>query len=65
VTQLADGVFDADWQQAKAEFGDAVIGQDGALDRARMRELVFSDPDARKRLESILHPVPIIFAIPL
>ena len=38
-------------------FGDAAIGPDGALDRARMRELVFSEPSARERLESILHPL--------
>jgi dephospho-CoA kinase len=40
-----------------AEFGAALIGQDGALDRARMRELVFADPTARQRLEAILHPM--------
>ena len=39
-----------------AEFGAAVAGADGALDRARMRELVFSDPTAKQRLEAILHP---------
>jgi len=38
-------------------FGDALIGADGALDRARMRELVFSDPVAKRRLETILHPL--------
>jgi dephospho-CoA kinase len=39
-----------------AEFGEAFATPEGALDRARMRELVFSDPGARLRLESILHP---------
>jgi dephospho-CoA kinase len=39
-----------------AEFGAAFATPEGALDRARMRELVFSDPGARARLESILHP---------
>jgi dephospho-CoA kinase len=39
-----------------AEFGPNYATADGALDRARMRELVFSRPDARARLESILHP---------
>ena len=29
----------------------------GALDRARMRSLVFSDPDAKRALEAILHPM--------
>ena len=39
-----------------AEFGEDFATADGALDRARMRQLVFSDPGARARLESILHP---------
>jgi dephospho-CoA kinase len=39
-----------------AEFGPAFVRADGALDRARMRELVFADADAKARLEAILHP---------
>jgi dephospho-CoA kinase len=38
-------------------FGDQVVQADGALNRAVMREHVFSDPDARHRLEAILHPM--------
>jgi dephospho-CoA kinase len=37
-------------------FGDQILGEDGRLDRARMREHVFADAAARRRLESILHP---------
>jgi len=37
-------------------FGEAVITPEGALDRHVMRELAFSDPAARRRLEAILHP---------
>ena len=37
-------------------FGAGVITPEGALDRRVMRELAFSDPDARRRLEAILHP---------
>ncbi len=37
-------------------FGPDVLGPDGALDRKRMGALVFSDPDARRRLEGITHP---------
>ena len=37
-------------------FGPACATPDGALDRARMRALVFSDPAAKQRLEAILHP---------
>ena len=40
-----------------AAFGTRVIAGDGALDRAQMRELVFADPNAKKRLEAILHPL--------
>jgi dephospho-CoA kinase len=40
-----------------AAFGADYATADGALDRARMRALAFSDPDARQRLEHILHPL--------
>jgi dephospho-CoA kinase len=38
-------------------FGADYLTPDGALDRERMRALAFSDPAARRRLESILHPL--------
>ena len=38
------------------EFGAAFATPEGALDRAKMRALVFADPGARARLEAILHP---------
>lgn len=41
----------------RERFGAAIIDEHGALDRAAMRALVFADPDARKRLEAILHPL--------
>jgi dephospho-CoA kinase len=40
-----------------ATFGPDVIGADGALDRAAVRALVFSDPAAKQRLEAVLHPL--------
>jgi len=40
-----------------ATFGREVVRADGALDRARMRERVFSDPAARETLQTILHPM--------
>ncbi len=40
-----------------AEFGGSYVAEDGSLDRARMRALVFSDETARKRLEAITHPL--------
>jgi dephospho-CoA kinase len=39
-----------------AAFGPEVLGDDGSMDRSRMRERVFGDAAARKRLEGILHP---------
>ncbi|MFD1893080.1 dephospho-CoA kinase [Ottowia beijingensis] len=38
-------------------FGPTLIGADGALDRAAMRQLVFRDASARQRLEAIIHPL--------
>ena len=40
----------------RAAFGDSYVQADGALDRNRMRELVFADPAQRERLQQILHP---------
>ncbi|MBL0748173.1 dephospho-CoA kinase [Nocardioides sp. G10] len=40
-----------------AEFGPEVLTPDGDLDRPAMGALVFGDPDARKRLEAIIHPL--------
>jgi dephospho-CoA kinase len=39
-----------------AAFGPGVVGADGRLDRRRLREIVFADATARRRLEAILHP---------
>jgi dephospho-CoA kinase len=39
------------------QFGPDFVKADGSLDRARMRELVFKDPQAKNRLEAILHPL--------
>ena len=62
-------VFDADvaarnlvarGQPALAEiagvYGKAMLSDDGELDRARLREIVFADASARRKLEAILHP---------
>jgi dephospho-CoA kinase len=38
-------------------FGGGVMAADGSLDRASLRDIVFSDDDARGRLEEILHPL--------
>jgi dephospho-CoA kinase len=41
----------------RAAFGADAIDASGALNRAHMRSLVFADPQARRKLETILHPM--------
>jgi len=43
--------------QIAAQFGEQMVTADGAMDRDRMRQLVFDDPSARRRLEAIVHPL--------
>lgn len=38
-------------------FGDTVLQDDGTLNRAVLREKVFQDPDQRRWLEQLLHPL--------
>ncbi len=40
-----------------ATFGQHLIGTDGAMDRAAMRDLVYKNPAARQQLEAIIHPL--------
>ena len=44
-------------RQIEAAFGREVLSEDGGLDRARLRALVFADAEARQTLESITHPL--------
>ena len=64
-----------------ATFGADMIAPGGAMDRAKMRALVFARPEERRRLEAILHPLigaatraqasragagqPVVFDVPL
>lgn len=41
----------------KTAFGEDLITDEGALDRVQMRKLIYSDPDAKARLEAIIHPL--------
>ena len=38
-------------------FGDGVVAPDGSLDRPALAAVVFADPEARKRLDAIVHPL--------
>jgi dephospho-CoA kinase len=43
-------------EDISAAFGKNAVRSDGALDRELLRRRIFSDPEARKTLERILHP---------
>ena len=40
-----------------AAFGEEVLSPDGSLDRARLGEIVFGDPELRAKLNAIVHPL--------
>lgn len=46
----------AGWQEIADAFGPQVLKADRTIDRKYLGEIVFSDPDKRRMLESILHP---------
>jgi dephospho-CoA kinase len=43
--------------RVRLKFGDGIFDASGAIDRARLRGLVFADAEKRRVLEEILHPV--------
>ncbi len=43
-------------QEVISTFGEQYVGPDGNLDRERLATLIFSDPEARARLNGIIHP---------
>lgn len=43
-------------KEIESHFGSEIIGDDGLLNRTKLREIIASDADERKWLESILHP---------
>lgn len=43
--------------QVRSLFGDDYVDAEGAMNRAKVRALVFRDPVARKKLEELLHPM--------
>lgn len=43
-------------QQLRFWWGDAIVRPDGQVDRARIADIIFSDPGQRLKLEGLLHP---------
>lgn len=44
------------WKEIVAYFGEQVLLEDKTLDRKKISEIVFRDPEKRKRLEGFTHP---------
>jgi dephospho-CoA kinase len=44
------------WKEIVETFGAAVLQSDKTLDRKKLRTVVFDNPEARKKLEAIIHP---------
>ncbi len=70
LAELGAAVIDADVLARKAiekdsegyhavvrHFGTGILNADRSIDRRALRKIVFSDPDARDALNSIVHPI--------
>jgi dephospho-CoA kinase len=44
------------WKEIVDSFGADVLQPDQTLDRQKLRKIIFDDPQARKKLEAIIHP---------
>ena len=44
-------------ERIAGELGAGFLDADGKLNRSKLRQAIFSDPDLKSRLESILHPL--------
>jgi dephospho-CoA kinase len=44
------------WREVVSAFGQSIISFDGTIDRHKLGKIVFRDPDARIRLNHIVHP---------
>lgn len=44
------------WEEIIKTFGPDILQEDRTLDRRKLRQIVFENPEARKKLEAIIHP---------
>jgi dephospho-CoA kinase len=57
ISRAATAAGGAAVEEIAAQFGRRFVASDGAMERDLMRQLVFTDASARRRLESIVHPL--------
>ena len=68
-TELGAEVLDADaiareavavgapaWQELRRLYGEEYFNQNGELNRSKLAQLVFADPEERRRLDGLIHP---------
>ena len=44
------------WRKVVSAFGKRILADDGAIDRKKLSTIVFGNPEARTRLNEIMHP---------
>jgi dephospho-CoA kinase len=44
------------WKEIIDAFGPNILHEDKTLERRKLRQIVFENPEARKKLEAIIHP---------
>lgn len=44
------------WREVIAAFGEGILQENQEIDRRKLGQIVFSDPEAQKRLNAIMHP---------
>src|SRR5512136_184380 len=45
------------WNELVRTFGEEILQEDGSIDRKKVADRVFGDPNQRKLLNQILHPL--------
>ncbi|HZE22071.1 MAG TPA: dephospho-CoA kinase, partial [Desulfobaccales bacterium] len=56
VAREAVAVGKSAWQDLRRLYGDDYFNPDGSLNRSKLAGRVFADPEARRRLDAIIHP---------
>ncbi|MGA9756282.1 MAG: dephospho-CoA kinase [Desulfobaccales bacterium] len=44
------------WQELRRLYGEEYFHENGGLNRSKLAQLVFADPEARRRLDGLIHP---------
>jgi dephospho-CoA kinase len=44
------------WQELRRLYGEDYFNQNGELNRSKLAQLVFTDPEERRRLDGLIHP---------